>query len=565
MMKMKLIISILFASFFLVSCDDFLTEKQYDFIGPDLVGDSEEAKEYWLNGVYFTFNSGDYFQYGAFEQMWELDSDDVSGPPWAMSGIGAGNFPGFWGNNITWTGPYNIIHRANQALIKVGEMSALTDESKNDAIGQLYFLRAFAYFQLVRAYGPCPIHVKPVSEGSEPHQPRAAVTKVYEQIIGDLKLAETLMHSTKSSGHKLGRPASGAASLLLAKTYLTMASGAAPAGTEVTVMGGVAFTEENGVRVKISKPKSITHHKEVVAGYQDINSQEYFKLARDKANEVIQSGEYDLFNKWKEIWKIENRNTREHVFSLQSISADALLGNSVAYNFIGLMDLNTMSRLQGGWFGLRDHWYELFEEQDSRVLDGVVHRWTGDPELLKGQYRYYPAKHKDKVAAEDPAYGYKKEDVFFDNDANAIARLTKFFCTSNVQERYGDYPYPWLRYAEAFLIFAEAENEVNGPTTAAYSELNRIRQRSNASAAPANMSKAEFRSFVLEERRRELALEGNRRWDLVRWGIYLPVMSAIDIDENNVVKRRENKHLLLPIPVAEIDANEAISENNPGW
>lgn len=565
MMKMKLIISILFASFFLVSCDDFLTEKQYDFIGPDLVGDSEEAKEYWLNGVYFTFNSGDYFQYGAFEQMWELDSDDVSGPPWAMSGIGAGNFPGFWGNNVIWTGPYNIIHRANQALIKVGEMASLTDESKNDAIGQLYFLRAFAYFQLVRAYGPCPIHVKPVSEGSEPHQPRAAVTKVYEQIISDLKSAETLMHSTKSSGYKLGRPGCGAASLLLAKAYLTMASGAAPAGTEVTVMGGIAFTEENGVRVKISKPKSITHHKEVVAGYQDINSQEYFQLARDKANDVIQSGEYDLFNKWKEIWKIENRNTREHVFSLQSISADALLGNSVAYNFIGLMDLTTMSRLQGGWFGLRDHWYELFEEQDSRVLDGVVHRWTGDPELLKGQYRYYPAKHKDKVAAEDPAYGYKKEDVFFDNDANAIARLTKFFCTSNAQEQYGDFPYPWLRYVEAFLIFAEAENEVNGPSTAAYNELNEVRSRSNASAAPANMSKAEFRSFVLEERRRELALEGNRRWDLVRWGIYLPVMSAIDIDENNVVKRRENKHLLLPIPVAEIDANEAISENNPGW
>lgn len=565
MMKIKLIISILFASFFFASCDDFLTEKQYDFIGPDLVGDSEEAKEYWLNGVYFTFNSGDYFQYGAFEQMWELDSDDVSGPPWAMSGIGAGNFPGFWGNNVTWTGPYNIIHRANQALIKVGEMSSLTDESKNDAIGQLYFLRAFAYFQLVRAYGPCPIHVKPVSEGSEPHQPRAAVTKVYEQIISDLKLAETLMHSTKSSGYKLGRPGCGAASLLLAKTYLTMASGAAPAGTEVTVMGGVAFTEENGVRVKISKPKSITHHKEVVAGYQDINSLEYFKLARDKANEVIQSGEYDLFKKWSDIWKIENRNTREHVFSLQSISADALLGNSVAYNFIGLMDLTTMNRLQGGWFGLRDHWYELFEEQDSRVLDGVVHRWTGDPELLKGQYRYYPAKHKDKVAAEDPAYGYKKEDIFFDNDANAIARLTKFFCTSNSQEQYGDFPYPWLRYVEAFLIFAEAENEVNGPSTDAYNELNEVRSRSNASAAPANMSKAEFRSFVLEERRRELALEGNRRWDLVRWGIYLPVMSAIDIDENNVVKRRENKHLLLPIPVAEIDANEAISENNPGW
>lgn len=564
-MKVKLLIGILFTFFSFVSCDDFLTEKQYDFIGPDLVGDSEEAKEYWLNGVYYTFNSGDYFQYGAFEQMWELDNDDVSGPPWAMSGIGAGNFPGFWGYNVTWTGPYNIIHRANQALLKIGEMVSLTEESKKDAIGQLYFLRAFAYFQLVRAYGPCPIHVLPVSEGSEPHQPRAAVTQVYEQIISDLKQAETMMYSTKSSGYKSGRPGHGAASLLLAKTYLTMASGAAPAGTEVTVLGGAAFTEENGVRVKVSRPAAITHHKEVVAGYEDIDSQEYFQLARDKAYELMQSNEYELFPTWSDIWKIENRNTKEHVFSLQSISANTLLGNSVAYNFMGIMDLTIMRRVQGGWFGLRDHWYELFEEQDSRVSEGVIHRWTGDPELLEGQYRYYPAKHKDKVEAEDSKYGYKKEDVFFDNDANAIARLTKFLCTSNPQEQYGDYPYPWLRYVEAFLIFAEAENEVNGPTAAAYHELNTVRSRSNASAAPANMSKAEFRSFVLEERRRELALEGNRRWDLIRWGIYLPVMNAIDIDENNVVKRRESKSLLLPIPVAEIDANEAISENNPGW
>ena len=122
-----------------------------------------------------------------------------------------------------------------------------------------------------------------------------------------------------------------------------------------------------------------------------------------------------------------------------------------------------------------------------------------------------------------------------------------------------------LRYAEAFLIFAEAENELNGPTSDAYAELNKIRRRSNASDAPANMNKTEFRSFVLEERRRELALEGNRRWDLVRWGIYLPVMNDIDIDENNVIKRRESRSLLFPIPVGEIDSNDAILENNPGW
>lgn len=46
--------------------------------------------------MYSTFNSGEYFLYGAFEQMWELDSDDVTGPAWAMSGIGAGVFTEFW-------------------------------------------------------------------------------------------------------------------------------------------------------------------------------------------------------------------------------------------------------------------------------------------------------------------------------------------------------------------------------------------------------------------------------------------------------------------------------------
>lgn len=562
-MKKKIIIKLLLICSLFSSCNDFLTEKQYDFIGPDLVGDSEDAKEYWLNGVYHTFNAGKYFQYGGFTKMWEMDNDDITGPDWAMSAVGAANFQGFWAADYIWDGPYEVVHRANQALLKIESMASLTEDSKKDAAGQLYFLRAFAYFQLVRAYGACPIHVLPVSEGDEPNQPRASVEQVYTQIINDLKLAETLMHSTKDKEYKIGRPGYGAASLLLAKVYLTMASGAAPAGTEVTIMGGPAVTSQDGKTMKISKPVPITHYKNVIAGYEKIDSKEYFRLARNKALELIESGEYDIFQTWNEVWKFENRNTVEHVFSLQAIPVDELLGNTVAYEFVGMTDLTTMNRIEGAWCGLRDHWYELFEEKDSRIVDGVIHRWTWPG--ANGQYRYYPSKHKDKVELQDPLYGYKKEDIFID-DVNSNAKLTKFFCTSKPEEKFSDYHYPWLRYAEALLIFAEAENEVNnGPTTDAYKQLNRIRTRSNASKAPASMNQTEFRSYVLEERRRELALEGNRRWDLIRWGVYMQVMNAIDIDENNVVKRRENRHLLFPIPVSEIDANKAISENNPGW
>ena len=52
------------------------------------------------------------------------------------------------------------------------------------------------------------------------------------------------------------------------------------------------------------------------------------------------------------------------------------------------------------------------------------------------------------------------------------------------------------------------------------------------------MNQDEFRSAVLEERARELAYEADRRYDLFRWGVYLDVMNAIDMDEHNVTKRR---------------------------
>lgn len=70
-------------------------------------------------------------------------------------------------------------------------------------------------------------------------------------------------------------------------------------------------------------------------------------------------------------------------------------------------------------------------------------------------------------------------------------------------------------------------------------------------------------------------MEGDRRWDLIRWGLYLDVMNSIggtnedgtktNYDEASVNKHREAKHLLFPIPSAEISTNDAIDSNNPGW
>lgn len=161
-----------------------------------------------------------------------------------------------------------------------------------------------------------------------------------------------------------------------------------------------------------------------------------------------------------------------------------------------------------------------------------------------------------------------------DNAASFIAYLTKYsYVTDNTQER-TDANWPFLRYADILLIYAEATNEYensNGARSEAIAKLNLIRERSNATpkalTGAGNIDTQEaFRSAVLEERAMELALEGDRRWDLIRWGIYLDVMNKIGgYDEVNVNKARLEKHLLYPIPQSEMDTNKLIENNNPGW
>ncbi|MBR2265268.1 MAG: RagB/SusD family nutrient uptake outer membrane protein, partial [Paludibacteraceae bacterium] len=117
---------------------------------------------------------------------------------------------------------------------------------------------------------------------------------------------------------------------------------------------------------------------------------------------------------------------------------------------------------------------------------------------------------------------------------------------------------------------AEALNELGKPGDAIV-QLNKVRARSNAERASMGGSKALStqtlrRSAILEERAKELACEADRRWDLIRWGIYLDAMNALDgTDDGGVNKNRTARNLLFPIPQQEINTNAAINENNPGW
>ena len=114
-------------------------------------------------------------------------------------------------------------------------------------------------------------------------------------------------------------------------------------------------------------------------------------------------------------------------------------------------------------------------------------------------------------------------------------------------------------------VFLNSFNETDQPEYS-IKYLNQVRQRSNAHLMDANPGKNTLRSSIIEERAKELACEGDRRWDLIRWGIYLDAMNAIGgFDDSGINKNRTERNLLYPIPADEISANDAIKENNPGW
>lgn len=518
------------------SCTKQLEEKTYSFLSPESFYKNESDAKTAIAGVYNALYSWDMY----LQPMWNisiLDDDHVSGVDWFLGTTGAGNPQGYWGINGPWVGCYTVVARANTVLENVEKINANIDpDVKNRILGEAYFLRGWAYFHLVQLYGGVPIRLKSLTTDPNANIPRASVKDSYQAIIDDLKKAETMLFP---AGHsKAGEPGHatrGLAKSLLAKVYLTMASGSL-ANANVIVRGGT----DNGY---------YTYPKQVVGGLVGLDSRFYFQAAADKAMEVITSGEYILSVNWKDIWSKAGRNKQENMWQLQSVAGTAFVNQLSIY----FSALSTFGR-GAVWF--TNNHYMDYEDTDKRVLDGVAHNYSTNT----GTRYYYPSwqaalyqtvgglTYNNNGTTDNRAYTIKYADV---NDP-LVANSDAFF--------------PLMRYAELPLIFAEAANEVNnGPSAEAYAQLNTIRIRAASGAAPAGMNQEQFRSYVLAERAREFVLEGVRRYDLLRWGLYLQVMNKISAGQNNISKVRSSKNLLLPIPLTELNSNQAITGNNPGW
>lgn len=561
-------------------CSSWIEEDPDSFITPDMLGDSEDAAKQWVTGVYSKWIN-DMFRWGYFPRVLEQDADYISGPDWLFGTFGAGNFQGEPEvPDALWNGCYNLIGRANLAEREISAMSSISDAVKNNAIGEVKFHKAFAYFLLVRAYGPVP--VQPEVDTSDKNQPRQSVDSVYNYIIKNMKDAAAMMYKNTDQAYESGHVSAGSAAGMLAKIYATMASAAMPVGTPIEVKTGGAYDGE-GDDKEYAPLVTYTFNKTAVSGYENMDPQALYEQASEWAWAVISGeyGSYELFP-YDQLWLKASCNASEFMFSIASADGNDTYSTQVHTQYDGYRTAAGSDFIaSGGWTGCTRHWYDLFEHDDYRITQGVKHRWRVNGQQDGNLGFFYPLTEEYSIMATgtdlDGNYVQAPSGIYADGvsyyynkTSECLAFTTKYSDVTNNATENADANWPFLRYADVMLIYAEAENEL-GNLNKALTYLNEVRERSNATPGSltgngALDTKDKMRSAIIEERAKEFACEADRRWDLIRWGIYLDAMNAIGNNEDSgVSKIRQTRNLLFPIPNSELNTNKAITENNPGW
>ncbi len=124
--------------------------------------------------------------------------------------------------NTQWANFYGIVAQANVILTRIDQVSFADEELKKRYVGEIKFLRSYAYFHLVRLFGSIPLHTVEVTspQGAFTDGKKASVEEVYAVIIQDLKDAANVL-PTSYDKNNAGRATKGAALTMLGDVYLT--------------------------------------------------------------------------------------------------------------------------------------------------------------------------------------------------------------------------------------------------------------------------------------------------------------------------------------------------------
>ncbi|MCG6190672.1 RagB/SusD family nutrient uptake outer membrane protein [Maribellus maritimus] len=476
--KISLIVSFIML---IISCESILDENPPSSISLSSFYQTESDAIAGLYGAYslvYNVSAGTAINYG------ELNADNLAISPIVSDAFSWDEFT--YNSDVTgglWSSCFSGINRSNEVILYT-ERIDINDGTKADIIAEAKALRAFYYFQLVRAMGGVPLYEEPTVGFDNIYAPRASEDEIYNLITRDLSNAVTELEETNSAG----RINAHIASALLARVYLYRGD---------------------------------------------------FQNALTYAQKVIDSGVYNLFDDYAAIFKPENDNGIEHIWQLQYLSGETnntVPGNfgprGIAGDYKNSFWANTV--VGGGVAPSSEFVAESPQSYRKSAtvadhyehIDGITGTITME-QVYGGAFPYYICKYDDREA-----------------------------------ELQSGENFTIIRYADILLIAAEALNEVDPSDVQKYTWINRIRERARNGVETdlpdlSGLSQEEFRTAVLEERRFELAFEGQRAWDLKRRGLFLETMRAQG-------KTVEDYMLLFPVPDAQIKLNPNL-EQNTGW
>lgn len=531
-MKQILIILFLFISIFsYTSCnEDLLNEEVFTFQAPKDYYSTVAEVNAAVNGMYDALMTWQLWVQPSWIPV-ALENDDMLGLDWISGGY-SGNQIGKWYIERPWIGFYQVINRANNVIDRVSDLTFLSDDDKNAALGQAYFLRGYCYYELGRWYGDAPIRIKsfnPVTDS--PDIERSPVAEVYAQASSDLMTAADILPANYSLGaydtNDRGRPTAAAAWGLLAKVYMNIA------GAQVGDQS--AYADAITACNKVLELSDTYAYPLLEAEYMSVFNQ----ATQDLSDEILFS-----------IQATQAPNEGPELPRFYTPSNTGYSGGG------GL-----------GGISMREDFYDTFEDDDQRVSFGTAlyDEWE---DLNGGQwynFRTLPSTVIGIVdeAVTDNGFGRFGSNTYLLQDDSEVKGTPRIFIkkyvdeTAQVKDENGSNPII-LRYADVLLLLAEATNELDGATIEAYNGINQVRIRAGLQALTVGLSQDDFREAVRLERRHELYGEFQRRWDLVRWGIWMETME-------NANRGRLDYQKLFPISAEEIASNALINENNPGW
>jgi starch-binding outer membrane protein, SusD/RagB family len=468
-----------------------------------------------VNGIYAQLSNGELYRNGNALMSVDYASDDVQDAPKTVTS--AYNLVDYFelppDNLMTfrlWDNFYKVIYRSNLVIGRVPAVNFPTAfinngtgrPFKDQFVGEAQFLRAFAYFNLVRIFGGVPMHITEIKGASEVNKPRSSVEEVYAQIEKDLTEAAAklpLSYTNTGDGNERGRVTRWSALAMLADVYLT---------------------------------------------------QRKFTLARTTALEVINNGGasgISLNTNYRDnFFALSGQeNTRESLFEIQ-FSNTGFAANQTApqgNNFANLM--GPVTDLGAGVIPVARY----FPTDNNSPVPNEAGFSGG----LIQEYQTGDVRLSDNFALGQGGQGIN------------IFLTRKFYEPGRGTSGAGNYPVyrlaeVYLIYAEATTELGAPD----ALSISLVNQLRRrafglpLTTPSVAVDVAANVSQAAFRDIIRSESRKELAMETKRWFNLLRYGF--EYMQDVLVNKQKKTLFTRNK-MLFPIAQVELVNNPLLVQN----